>query len=522
MKRKSVRRILTVCLIFALIFTCVNTTPLIRAEAEPAADTVEEIDENDAVQSESDNAEEVADVTEDTGFTDGSEAVDGTESMAQGSENPTSDTEGENDSELLSPSFDASMDVDGVNIHVTAPEGVLLDGCSLKVEMVSDEDVKAKIADAIESEKNIAKSYTYDIKVLDVDGNEVQPDLTYGNVNVSFELNEVTDTNVEPSVYHVDDNYNVTELKMLDEASLVEDEKILSVETDGFSYYIVEFTYADKQYVLDGDTEVNLNDVLKAVEVNGTVNSAVSSDSELFSVSQKDDSWYVKAEKKFDSQECLTVTVNGLEYKVAVTYEDADGAAGDTSNDSSEQVDEDASHENSSDDETIEEDNAATDDDTSVNEATYKLSVSNTLSGNGCDRNQEFNYELQFTGNDMPSELSYTIKESGESDVSDTMEVSDGIATFSLRDGQTIVFEGVQQNMTYNVQELNGETYGYTVSYENQAGTMDADVHVKVLNNRMVIVPTSADTNTGAMMLLVGVGVAAVLLEVKKYRVLKK
>ena len=95
--------------------------------------------------------------------------------------------------------------VDGVKVTVEAEEGVFPEGATLSVEKVTLEQEK-KAEEAVESErdedKQVAASYTYDIKVLDQDGNEIQP-ADESKVKVSFKLEEVADSNLETNIYHI-------------------------------------------------------------------------------------------------------------------------------------------------------------------------------------------------------------------------------------------------------------------------------------------------------------------------------
>ena len=54
-------------------------------------------------------------------------------------------------------------------------------------------------------------------------------------------------------------------------------------ETDGFSLYTVEFTYDSKQYVLPGDSELALSEILDTVGLTGEVSAVEVSDENLFS-----------------------------------------------------------------------------------------------------------------------------------------------------------------------------------------------------------------------------------------------
>ena len=134
--------------------------------------------------------------------------------------------------------FNQQMTVDGVTVRVTAPEGVFPRGASLEVTKVSVSEEKDALK-AVEEEGidgNIAKSYTFDITIFDKDGNELQPDTSKGSVNVSFTTGEVGE--YDTSVFHMDgDDAEKLETKEKGETA--------TAKTDGFSVYIVVFTYRD-------------------------------------------------------------------------------------------------------------------------------------------------------------------------------------------------------------------------------------------------------------------------------------
>ena len=76
----------------------------------------------------------------------------------------------EEDIEVIYPEFNESKTIDDVNINVYAPEGVFPENVTLSIEKVSnktEEEVNALIDEVREVEKNVAVSYTFDIKVLD-------------------------------------------------------------------------------------------------------------------------------------------------------------------------------------------------------------------------------------------------------------------------------------------------------------------------------------------------------------------
>ena len=325
MKKKVNKRILSLCLAIIVMFTTVDSPLVYATDSTPESSA-------EAITTENNNTEETDNV-EETGETDSNIAIEesGNDIAAEDEAAESNLNDTMNESEVSSPAFDTNTEVDDTRIHVTAPEGVFPEGSTVKVEKVTAEiasEIATKIADNVKInenvEKNIAKSYTFDIKVLNKDGVEIQPDITHGKVNITFDMDEVADENVKPAVYHVDNDYNVKELQILDKTPSsngeTAEDKSISVETDGFSYYTVEFSYESKQYVLNGDTEVKMDDVIKSVGLSGTVEAAESSNNDLLSVRLSEDgTWYVKANSAFTTEETLNVTIRGLNYQIIVT-----------------------------------------------------------------------------------------------------------------------------------------------------------------------------------------------------------
>lgn len=76
------------------------------------------------------------------------------------------------------PVFEESQKISDITVTVKAEEGVFPEGARISVRELSEEEQKKADA-AIEAERpentNVAKAYSYDIKVLDPDGNDLQP-----------------------------------------------------------------------------------------------------------------------------------------------------------------------------------------------------------------------------------------------------------------------------------------------------------------------------------------------------------
>lgn len=213
------------------------------------------------------------------------------------------------------PVFSQSKTVDDVVVSVTAPEGVFPAEATLSVTKVPVQ-AQTMVDAAVEAERsenvNVAVSYTFDIKVLDAEGYELQPAEGQG-VNVSFTLAAAQDSNLKASVYHVDERGASAVLDAETQGGTV------TAATDGFSYYTVEFTYQNLQYVLSGGGSVALDTVLSTVGLTGEVANAYGSNDSLFSVSNSTGEWIVTSHEAFDSTESLMVLINGVEYVITVT-----------------------------------------------------------------------------------------------------------------------------------------------------------------------------------------------------------
>ena len=280
--------------------------------------------EQEVTESEQDNTSEVTSAEESTAkeVTTEEAAFDETEEAA---------TEASEVESVNMPEFSGFKIVDGVIVLVTAPEGVFPEGSTLSVAKVNEEEQK-DVDDAVDKTRdenlNVAVSYTYDIKVLDNNGNEIQP-ADGKKVNVSFALEETANENLNADVYHITEENGELAAEVLETS---EQGSLVIAESDGFSYYTVEFTYNEKQYVMDGDSEVPLTDILDYVgitkadgstAVSGDVTAVSVSDESLFSASDESGEWIVTAHQAFTSNEWMKVTVDGVEYEIVVTDDEA-------------------------------------------------------------------------------------------------------------------------------------------------------------------------------------------------------
>ncbi|MBQ9044041.1 MAG: right-handed parallel beta-helix repeat-containing protein, partial [Eggerthellaceae bacterium] len=209
---------------------------------------------------------------------------------------------------------------------VRAAEGAFPEGARLEASLVADGAEQAKVESVVQAERaggrHVAASYVIDVSVLDVDGAELQP-ADGAAVEVSFAAAEAADQNLTAGVYHVRETEGgALEAEALD---VTEEGGGVTAATDGFSYYTVEFTYNDLQYVMEGDATVALADILAAVGLSGEPSAVSVSDPELFSAEEADGTWTVTVHRAFSSTEWMKVTIAGVEYQITVTDDDTTG-----------------------------------------------------------------------------------------------------------------------------------------------------------------------------------------------------
>lgn len=205
------------------------------------------------------------------------------------------------------------------NIKITV-NGTFAEWGTLSIKKVESQEL---------SENNIAESHSFDIKVLNKDNQEIQP---VDKIYVSFEFESIS-KNVDIEVYHEEEQLEA-ETK----------ENVITVESDGFSIYTVEFTYENKQYVLEGDSYVKLSDILSEIGLTGEVTSYEVSNFELFDIFKGTEDYleyveiydeegnlveyypknegsvlYMVALQPFTTEEWLKVTIDEIEYTITVT-----------------------------------------------------------------------------------------------------------------------------------------------------------------------------------------------------------
>ena len=225
----------------------VETETKEEAEAETMEENVvEETEENFAEETE-EVADEAYDVTEDEAQNETAEQE--TEKQAQEQtaaiENQEETKTSENPEQ--GKAFEQTVTVDGVRIRVSAEEGAFEDGARLSVVRVPSKDLKEvenAVADARTKDELVTSAYAFDIKILGQDGSVLQP-AGGKKIKVSFETKEAADGSLGAVVYHlVNTNNNITAKKLA--TTVNRDAKTAEAQTDGLSYYVVEFVSKTK------------------------------------------------------------------------------------------------------------------------------------------------------------------------------------------------------------------------------------------------------------------------------------
>lgn len=371
-------------LVFCMIITCFSGVDIAFAKDTSSNSTMGNVtsDKDDSYEVDKtsyDNSSEKDNSDKDKSDKDDS-SKDSTDKSNNKDDKKDSDTKNTTDSKkdtdttvdvISYPEFNPlPVKVDDVYVNVSAEAGVFPEGATLKVTKVTDlSKIQADmVVDKVDdSTKKIAKSYTYDIKIIDKDGvTELEP-LNNKKVNVTFTAKEVSDANLDTEVYHIveekipedknkldkeDDNLKLAKedknalvdesrrVKITaDKLSLLEEKDItngtvkdsaflrdamnnketVAVNTSSFSFYTVNFTYSDKTYVLDGGSITSLDAIKDAVGLVGVIENATVSNNSLLNIYTENNKFYIKSLKSFKTSERLTLTINGINYEILIT-----------------------------------------------------------------------------------------------------------------------------------------------------------------------------------------------------------
>ncbi len=142
---------------------------------------------------------------------------------------------------------------------------------------------------------------------------------------------------------------------------------------------------------------------------------------------------------------------------------------------------------------------------TITNQKYPSLSITNEVSGELANYQQDFEIEIQISG--LKNKQIKARKGNKESVVT----FVNNRATVNLKRGETIQLEDLPIGASYEVTESARSQRGYTVTYENQRGQLQSDKQVRVINKRVSVPATGLDLLSSSNMILIIVGSIGVL-----------
>ena len=168
------------------------------------------------------------------------------EQQAEEKEEPVAEEPEEEEEKSEKPeqgkAFEQTVTVDRVKIKVTAEEGAFEEGAKLTVVRVPSTQLKQvenAVCDARAKDELVKSAYAFDIKVVGQDG-KVLKTADRKKVKVSFETEEAADAGLSAVVYHIlSANNTITAKKLV--TTMNRTAKAAEAQTEGFSYYVVEF-----------------------------------------------------------------------------------------------------------------------------------------------------------------------------------------------------------------------------------------------------------------------------------------
>lgn len=146
---------------------------------------------------------------------------------------------------------------------------------------------------------------------------------------------------------------------------------------------------------------------------------------------------------------------------------------------------------------------------------TYDLTVNHTVSGNMGNKHSDFSFTLNLSGM-SGNNITAVFTDASGKQTTKTLSMNNGKVSFTLADGESIVFKDVPYNTSYTITENNAD--GYTVTSSNASGKVTANTTVTFTSTRNATVPTSADTNAKAMAVIAGLSIIVAIMLILKRR----
>ena len=292
----------------------------IAAEPQPAPEPALE----EPVQEEIPASDSVPFIEDTPAQDDGAVLQDGIETAPAetGSPVPNEDSV---QNEAQDAAFEQSQKTEDMQITVKAQAGVFPAGTVLKVEKMTGqqlEEAKTAVSEAREEGRMSATSHYYAIKILDADGNAIEP-AEGQTAEVSFAIPEAADPNLDAAVYQITPEEKDGEKILVAgklEMNADKSEGVVKTETGVFPFFAIDLTYSRFQYALPAEGSVRLQEMLETLGLSGEAESVLVSNETLFSASEENGEWIITVHQSFDGVEWVKAAIRGISYEIGVTY----------------------------------------------------------------------------------------------------------------------------------------------------------------------------------------------------------
>ena len=268
--------------------TAQEQTEMVEEISEMLEESAEKTEEPAAAEEKEEKEEKADEAVEEKVVEETKEAADEEAEPAEEKEAPAAEQQAEEEEETVAEepkeeeensekpeqgkAFAQTVTVDRVKIKVTAEEGAFEEGAKLTVVRVPSTQLKQvenAVCDARAKDELVKSAYAFDIKVVGQDGKILKP-AEGKKVKVSFETEEAADAGLSAVVYHIlNANNTITAKKLV--TTMNRSAKAAEAQTDGFSYYVVEFVAKNAQGNESAKTE---DDPAAKTDTNGDTDKA--------------------------------------------------------------------------------------------------------------------------------------------------------------------------------------------------------------------------------------------------------
>ena len=139
------------------------------------------------------------------------------------------------------------------------------------------------------------------------------------------------------------------------------------------------------------------------------------------------------------------------------------------------------------------------------NSAAFSITVGKTVGGSMGEKNKQFRFELELTG-DHVGGAQMTYNKGGNTG---NVTLDGGKYAFTLAHNETITISGIPAGSTYTITELDANKNAYLTQVDaGTTGTLSSDITIGFTNTRDVVVPTGRNAHPIIPVLIFGLASA--------------